>query len=553
MLKAKTIVGIRKNTNPLFLSVASGDASAKLSAYNDPEHATLFIAQQDDDKVAFSPITGKKAQPYSIGSEVAMSNADLKEFKAIGKCAQKECGCTLLTTPALAALLEKASETTIACTACGNEMKLDYDAEHAEIVGDAGGEEDEIDEDDVGDEDIVEDDEPVEDDEEDAEVAKMMKEIASDEDEDEEDPDAVEDDEDEEDIDEEIARLSAEIAAEEGEDDGEKKEDDKKPAEEKPAEENKPDPRPGHAPDDGQDSTGNVKGADGEVAADDKEPEVKAEDDKDSGETLAYAMHRLVDPTKGKTRVLFVDADTAMLAHTPEGSTERHLGTFSRTNAAAESAKLFDNRSMFGKVATQLIASGALAGDAPSEDLAKMGFKSIMLELPLNVAMASKVNEAVATATAAAQAEASTKVADVAKNFSKLVAIASVGLDKGLIGDKSFYKDLASSLHTMGIRNAGTIAKRICEAKLKPFLAAVIEQAQELSTKSADYVAGQAESIAKASYASIDDNVEQLTTVHQDDSNEEEQQIAVASLDAPSHRPSTSAIQGALRRIGRRG
>lgn len=538
MLKAKTIVGIRNNANPLFLSVASGDASAKISAYNDAEHATLFIAQQDDDKVAYSPITGKKSQPYSVGSEVAMSNADLKEFKAIGKCARKKCGCTMLTTPAIAALLEKAAETTINCTACGHEMALDYDAEHAEIVGDAGGE-DEIEEDDVGDEDIVKDDEETVDDEEDAEVAKMMKEIAS---EDEDEDDVGEEDEpaedDEEDIDEEIARLSAEIAAEEGEDDGEKKTAEDKTAEVKPAAE----------------VVAEVEKPAEDKPAEDKPAEVKAEDEQqDSGETLAYAMHRLVDPTKGKTRVLFTDTDTAMLVHTPEGAAERHLGTFSRSHAAQESAKLFDNRPMFGKVATQLIASGALAGDAPSEDLAKMGFKSIMLELPLNVAMSSKVNEAVAAATATVQAEATTKVADVAKNFSKLVAIAAVGLDKGLIGDKSFHKELATSLHAMGIRNSGTIAKKICEAKLKPFLAAAIEHAQELSTKSADYVAGQAESIAKASYASLD-NVEQLpTTVHQDDSNEEEQQVAVASLDAPPARSSTTQIQSALRRIGRRG
>lgn len=536
MLKVQTTDKVRANPNPVFVALASSDQSATISVFRDPKKELLFMAQANDSGKAFSPITGKECEALSVGE---IASGPVKDLQSIGKCTKRKCGCTIYSSPSIAALLETAKEKTVFCTACGTEMALAI--EHAE-----GDEDEEEDDEDVvvdeEDDDAVGDDEEVTDEDGDP-VMEDDEEVVDEEDvgDDEEvvDDESPEDDEDEEDdvSDAEVAKLVAEVAA---------MEDDTDDSTNKPAED-KVDDKPKEGEEADADATAKAaKEAADKLAQD-------AADAQPSDVTLAYAMHKLSDLSKGKTRVLFVDTDTAYLAHAAEGAVERHLGTFSRLNATPESAKLYDNRPMFGKVVKQFIQSGALAGEQPTDEIAGLGFKSIMLELPLTVAQAKLTEEAKLNVEKAAREETASAVKDVSENFAKLVAIAAVGLDKGVLGKISFHKELASLLHSVGVRKASTVARDLCEAKFKPYMQAVIDEATALAGKDANYVAGLAESVGKAAYPTTDNPVP--STALADDSNEEDvdNDVVVASLEDHRERQKVpvSNISSALRRIGR--
>lgn len=550
MLKRKTVGAIRKDTAPLFLAVASLK-DAKVSVFRDDKNDTLFMAQANAKGVAFSPITGKPTTMLSVGEVAASGDETLNGSKAItAKCRGKKCGCITYTTAAMAETLAKSGEKTINCTACGAEIALslstaaDKSEKDEEEDDDDAVVEDDVDAEDVGDE-SEDDDAVVMDDEDDM---GDDEEVVDDEDIDADDvgdDEGDEDEEDESDEDEEVARLMKEVASATGED--ESNEDDKKLDEEvaallkdiELATEGDADAKKSGESDTQQPSPGPDANADKPAEGD--------------GTTLAYAMHQLADLSKGKTRVLFVDPDTAFLVHADEGAEERQLGTFSRNNAQEDQAKLYDNRKVFGGAVASLIGKGALAGEAPADELAAMGFKSIMLSLPLTAAQTKLTNEAVAAAKAAAVEQASTALTDVSENFSKLVAIAAVGLDKGVLGDgsKSFCKELTAQLHSFGVQKAGQVAQRICEAKFKPFMAAVIAEAKELAAKDPSYVAGLAATIGKASYAA--EELPAPSTVHKDDSNDQERDVSVASIeDFRDRRPTEpNKLQSVLSRLGR--
>lgn len=538
MFKVKTTDKVRANPNPVFVALASPDEAATISVFRDPKKEVLFMAQANEAGKAFSPITGKVCEALSVGE---IANGPVKDLKAIGKCTKRKCGCTIYSSPSIAALLATAGEKTAFCTACGTEMALavaeDDEENDEEVVDDEVTDEDEDavgDDEEVIDEDgdpVMEDDEEVVDDEDvgDEEVVD---------DESTEDEDSEDDEDDEDDVsDEEVAKLVAEVAA---------MEDDTDDSTEKPAED-KVDDKPKEGEEADADATAKAaKEAADKLAQD-------AADDKPSDVTLAYAMHKLSDLSKGKTRVLFVDTDTAYLAHAAEGAPERHLGTFSRLNATPESAKLYDNRPMFGKVVKQFIQSGALAGEQPTDEIAGLGFKTIMLELPLTVAQAKLTEEARLNVEKAAREETASAVKDVSENFAKLVTIAAIGLDKGVLGKISFHKELASLLHSVGVRKASTVARDLCEAKFKPYMQAVIDEATALAGKDANYVAGLAESVGKAAYPTTDNPVP--STALADDTNEEDvdNDVVVASLEDHRERQKMpiSNISSALRRIGR--
>lgn len=545
MLKNRTIAGIRKHTSPIFLSVPSPDAKVELSAFNDTAHGILFVASSDND-FAYSPLTGEKSPSLSVG-ETAAGPKMLKSFKAIGKCTKKKCGCTMLTMPDIATMLETANEKQIFCTSCGHEMTLEFDADDANVLEDEGEGDEEIDDEDVvseddeeiddsvGDEDEEIEDEEVasSDDDLDSEIDNLIAEVAAELDEDEEDEPAAEDDDEEvkseddsedEDkaLDEEIAALAAEVASAGS---------DHKPGDDPNG--NSPDDKPAEEPVD--------------------PPKPASEEEASS--KLVRPMHRLSDLSKGTTRVLFTNADTALLMHTGETASERQIGTFRRDRAVPASASVYDNRTVFGRAVSQMVASGGLTEDAPSADLTGLGFEPIEVELPLSAAQTKKTDEAVEVATASLREESKRKLSDISANFGKLLSVATVGLDKGVIEGPSFHRELAQVLHSFGVRKSPEVARKICEGKLKPFLAAAIAKAAELAEKDVNYVTGVAESVARAPYASNQDLDQPAppATILRDDVNDEADQIEVASVDDYKPTPVTpTRIQNALRQLGRR-
>lgn len=555
-MRGKTITEIRKSPNPLFVAVASTKANVAIAAFQDGEHGALFISQTGDDGKAFSPLSGKSVENLSVG-ELAASPAEFKDLTIAGKCAKKKCGCTMYVTPAIASILQTAKEKTVYCTACGTESPLTF--AKAAAGDDAGSDDTNTDDDDtvddsVGDDD-ADDDSMVDDDDSDSDTDE---DAASDDDSGDDSDDDSDDSGDSDDAD-----ADADSDADSDSDDTDADSDD--------AEDDSEDDE-GTDPSEDEDD----KEIDGEVAsllaelaeadgADEEKPADAADTTKPGSEeapnaggdetaTLSYAMHRLADLKTGKSFMRFIDTDTAFLTHAGADGQERHLGTFSRMNASPESAKLFDNRKVFGSVASQLINQGALAGEQPSDELAKMGFKAISIELPLSVAQAEMAKAAIAAAETAVRDEASSKLQDVSNNFAKLVALAAVGVNKGMLGNASFYKELATALHGYGIRQADKVAQKLCESKLKPFLANVIEQATALSQKDASYVTGIADTVNKSQYASLDNEADQeqvSTSVHGDDNNE----IVVASFAEHANQAALtpSKIQSALRRIGRQG
>lgn len=518
-MKVKTILGIRKNPAPLFVSVASTDGVHALSAFQDTENNALFIAAGDEHGFAYSPISGKKIESLSI-SEIAAEADDLAGYSSIGKCTSKKCCATMLTTPEISAMLESAGEESIHCTACGSKVELSFDEDSDESEdedmgdmsdddGDMSEDEDMDDSSEGDDEEDMGDDESSDDEDEDTTMSED-DDMGDEGDDGVGDDDSSEDEEMVDDDDMEIAALLEEIAADDGVgDDDESSEDD-------------------------------------ETMSDDSE----SNDMEELSDTIVAAtMHTLSDTRSGKLRVLFLDADTAMLQHTPEGhDVALHIGNFRRDHAASEAvASLFDRREVFGRTVNKLIAEGALAEATPSAEIANFGFQPITVGIPFTVAQAAAVEAEVAKVQEQSREEASTKLADIAGNYSKLVAVAAVGIDKGVISGTSVYRELAGLLHSLGMKNAEVVARNFCDSKMKPFLAAAIEKANELAGKDPNYVSGMTETVSKAAYAPV------IAADEETDDHSSTVDTVVASLDYVAAKPKieTNGIRTALRRIGR--
>lgn len=523
-MRQKTIAGIRKHNVPAFISLASEESAFALEAFHDVGNGALILAKSGK-KRTYSPISGKPMETMSVG-ELASSTTDMQDYVVVASCDNAKCKCKMYTKKDLAKILVASGEKEIFCTACGQAMP---------IVATASEEEDEdIVEDEVGDdvadeseEDVVSDDEndgdaedegddTSEDDEGDLDEEDVMTddEDAIDEEEDstsEDDEMSEDEEESDEDVDAEVAKLLAEVASEIDTENPSNNEADK--------------------------------------------PQVENQD-VDQGQsdvTVAYVLHN-VDFTAGKSRVVFHNPETAWLTHTAtDNPIERQVGVFNRAKASPESAKLYDNRDVFGKTVSHLLASGALANEQPSEEMVKLGFEPITVQVPLSQSQAKMINTATAAAKQAAVEQASNQIADIASNFDKLLAVAAVGLDKGILGNTSLHRELSGMLARMGTRKADVVARQFCENHVRPFLNNVIAQAKELAAKDPVYVQGLSETIAKAVYASIEDpnTPEQISTALVNPAPISE----VASLDAnrPDQRHPvvfTSRIQDALRRMG---
>ena len=515
-MKNKTLTGIRRNVNPMFVSVASTKGkNITLQAYNDSEQGIFFVAQASAKEV-FSPITGKKVEALSIGEIATSADFFAQSLKVVGKC---KCGCEQSTTADIASLLTENKETSIHCTACGEKMELSS-LEKAD--------ESEENEDETVEEEVVEDDESVDDLDEDSED----EDVDLDDDSEDTDEDVSDEDEDvsedEEEIDEEVEALLKEASEAEaaGED---------------------------------EDLDAEVAKLIAEVAAEDEDEEVEEEvvdettDDSDSEEemsstVISHPLHRLVDRKSGKVNILFVNNEQAML-RIEKSDAVVQIGTFYKVHAKAESAKLYDRREVFGKVAVKAIEEGALDQINPSETLSDLGFKPIQVDLPVSVATEQEIKKAVADAETKANETASTKLTDVSSNYSKLVTVAALGLDKGAIkGNVSLFKDLTALLESAGVRNADVVARKFCETKIKPFFAGVIEKANELAAQDPAYVKGVADSVESAQYImTAKTDIPEISTATHDS--------VVASLDDARDRRATPKpnLQALLGSLGRRG
>lgn len=514
-MKNKTLTGIRRNVNPMFVSVASTKGkNITLQAYNDSEQGIFFVAQASAKEV-FSPITGKKVEALSIGEIATSADFFAQSLKVVGKC---KCGCEQSTTADIASLLTENKETSIHCTACGEKMELSS-LEKAD--------ESEENEDETIEEEVVEDDESDDDlgeDSEDEDVDLDDDSEDTDEDESDEDEDVSED---EDEVDEEVEALLKEASEAEaaGED---------------------------------EDLDAEVAKLIAEVAAEDEE-EIEEEvvdettDDSDSEEemsstTISHPLHKLVDRTEAKLSILFVNNEQAMLRiEKPDAVVQ--IGTFYKVHAKAESAKLYDRREVFGKVAVKAIEQGALDQADPSAALSDLGFKPIQVDLPVSVATEQEIKKAVAAAETKLAETASTKLTDVSSNYSKLVTVAALGLDKGAIkGNVSLFKDLTALLESAGVRNADVVARKFCETKIKPFFAGVIEKANELAAQDPAYVKGVADSVESAQYVmTAKTDIPEISTATHDS--------VVASLDDARDRRATPKpnLQALLGSLGRRG
>lgn len=523
-MRQKTIAGIRKNNVPAFISLASEESAFALEAFHDVGNGAMILAKSGK-KRTYSPISGKSMETMSVG-EIASSTTDMQDYVVVASCDNIKCKCKTYTTKDLAKMLVASGEKEIFCTACGQAMP---------IVATAAEEDEDIVEDEVGDDvaDEDSDEDVVADDDEDAvegdDASKSEDDDGSDPDEDvmmdDDGDDAVEDEEDstsdeemsedeeepEEDIDAEVAKLLAEVASE-------------------------------------------IDTEDNTAATDADKPQSE-QNDVDQGQSdvsVAYVLHN-VDFATGKSRVVFHNPETAWLTHTAtDNPIERQVGVFNRAKASPESTKLYDNRDVFGKTVSHLLASGALANEQPSEEMVKLGFEPITVQVPLSQSQAKMINTATAAAKQVAMEQASTQIADIANNFDKLLAVAAVGLDKGILGNASLHRELSSMLARMGTRKSDVVARQFCENHVRPFLNSVIAQAKELAAKDPVYVQGLSETIAKAVYATIEDPnaPEQMSTALVNPAPISE--VASLDVDRPGqrHPVANTRIQDALRRMG---
>ena len=174
-----------------------------------------------------------------------------------------------------------------------------------------------------------------------------------------------------------------------------------------------------------------------------------------------------------------------------------HIGSLIREEASDSVQRIWDNekalKSAFSKVfwsASQEIASGEATA------IEGFGFNPVVVEVP--------VSQAVETLVAEKTAEATANVDEAVENAKDSVLattkVAMAGIDKGVITGPSLVSEVASLLSRYGVANSSAVAIRFSEDFSSKFLDAVVAHAEDLRTKTPDYVAGLAKAIENSSY-----------------------------------------------------
>lgn len=201
-----------------------------------------------------------------------------------------------------------------------------------------------------------------------------------------------------------------------------------------------------------------------------------------------------------------IDFTDKLLSFATTANTERyevflgddHIGSLNKANADENVQRIYAKpdlvRNAFGSSFwknTAEIAKGNFAA------LASYGFAPAKITVPFSKVVANELSTM--------ESEFETKTEEAIKTANDQVIatlkIAMAGLDKGLFSGPNLYQEVAKCLKSFGIQKAEEASARFVENFSSTYFNAVVEQAEKLRTKSAEYVSGLNQAIETASYS----------------------------------------------------
>lgn len=430
-------------TLPAMICVASGDEGSNetefnVSLFSDATADKAFSVMSNVEK-PFSPATGE----YIVaGEQKPVETASMNRLETLAGlvCVASCVGCKHDTYVA-AEVAEQLDGNSFYCTSCGEKVEAFYDGDFEPET--ASEDDEDFSEDDV-EEDIVdaveEDEEETNEDDETSE--EETEEEVTDEEPTEDDVEVEEDVEDIENLEEEASATETETPAD-------------KNQEEAATEENQDKPE-----------------------LSDRKIEVEVASVANFEDSLQFAS--LSDTSRLEVFL---------------GNT--HIGSLLKDESSESVQKYFNNvpvlRSAFGSQFwknAQEIASG------DTKSINDFGFQPARITVAVDKVVASEI----ANAEAEVQAKKEADTAELTESIITTIHTAMASLDKGLVKGPSLVRELAKELASYNVQHPVEAAKRFATRFSVPYFRAVVEQASELRTKSADYVRGYTETVEKASY-----------------------------------------------------
>jgi len=181
---------------------------------------------------------------------------------------------------------------------------------------------------------------------------------------------------------------------------------------------------------------------------------------------------------------------------------DSHVGTLRRSQASEKVSSLFADGPRLAAAFKPVFKANMKSQS--SGELAAYGYKPVVFEVQVGELFKRRVETEVASVKAKATDEYSTKL----KNVGSLLELAFTGINKGVFaGNADLLNSIETALHRGGVKDAKSQARRILSTHAHNYANAVVEKALELSEKSQDYIDGITETISKATFSDITEEV----------------------------------------------
>lgn len=389
------------------------------------------------------PVCSSNMVPLETASSLEVSASELKGFPVIASC--NSCECDIHGDEKLKVIAGNAD---MHCPVCGDNLKV------LAVEKDSDSEEDSDDPDSEEEYYKKHPNVMLEKDEEDSSKEDDSLEEASDEEDDSEDDsedeDYPEDDSEDEDYSEEEASDEDDYSEEDSEDDFEpvKDEDDI-----------------------------NEEDEDSEKVEEASSKEIKTEQASVTVSALRHAINS--------------DAEIELVASSLENGSTRwhlfgngaHIASANKEDASEAVAAIFNDRKLFQESFVASIADGE---GATEETLNNFGFKSDKIDIPVDIATKTHIDNEVAAKTAAFNVEKEV----IADRFSKCLSTSALGIRKGIFGIESpLRKAIIASFEENGVRGAHAITDKIFNETAADELKLILSRTNELVVKTDEALA----------------------------------------------------------------
>jgi len=184
---------------------------------------------------------------------------------------------------------------------------------------------------------------------------------------------------------------------------------------------------------------------------------------------------------------------------------QMQIATLIRSRAAEVAAPLFnDGQKLMAAFKPTLKTH---YGNSKAPELAKFGYVPVVFKMKTHKLFDQRLQREVAKLTATSETAAATKVQDFTSNLE----LAFVGINKGFFKDvkNELALEIAGMLKRAGVAGAELEVRKLLAKHSKSYVKTAMEQAKVLNTKSADYLNGISEALAKSDF-----NVSETASVH---------------------------------------